>query len=379
MKIVVAMDSFKGSVSSKVANEAVVQGIESVMSEARVKTYEMADGGEGTTDILIENLHGQKIEKVVTGPIGQEVTGLLGLVPSKNLAIIEVASTSGLTLLSQDELNPDEATSYGLGELIDYAHALGARNFIIGLGGSATNDGGVGMLQAMGYRFLDERGKDIKRGGKYLSQIHKIIKTHEAAKFDICNFRVACDVNNTLYGEQGATYIFGPQKGVKENNLASLDQGLKNFADKTLEEMNIDISEIPGGGAAGGLGAAFHSYLKGKLETGVSLISDMLNIEDEIKDADLVISGEGKLDAQTKMGKVPVGIAKIAKDKQVPFIGLAGSLSADAYDLNAIGMDAIFSIQSQPMTLEEAMNSEVTKKNITRTTSQIMRLLKIGK
>lgn len=379
MKIIVAMDSFKGSVSSKEANEAVRKGIESAKVDAEVKTFEMADGGEGTTDILVENLHGQKIPKTVKGPLGEEVSAYVGLMPSKNLAIIEVASTSGLTLLKEHELDPKLASTYGLGELIDYAHALGARNFIIGLGGSATNDGGVGMLMAMGYRFLDDEGQALKLGGQYLTHIDKIIKTNEAAKFDGCNFRVACDVNNTLYGKEGATYVFGPQKGVKEDDLESLDQGLKHYAEKTLEEMNIDISKIPGGGAAGGLGAAFYGYLGGDLETGVSLITDILDIEEEVKDADLVISGEGQLDAQTAMGKVPVGMLNLAKRNEVPFVGLAGSLSADAYDLNEIGMDAVFSIQPRPMSLDEAMDSEITRENITRTTSQIMKLIKIGK
>ncbi|WP_166626423.1 glycerate kinase [Jeotgalicoccus sp. S0W5] len=379
MKIIVAMDSFKGSVSSKEASDAVEVGIKSAFSEAEVKTYEMADGGEGTTDILVNSLGGQKIPKVVTGPLGKEVTSYVGLVPSENLAIIEVASTSGLTLLSQDELNPKLATTYGLGELIEYAHALGARNFIVGLGGSSTNDGGVGMLQAMGYQFLDKNKQDIEQGGLALNQISKIIKTNEAAKFDGCNFRVACDVNNTLYGEAGATYVFGPQKGVTVEDLEVLNQGLKHYADKTLEDMNIDIAEIPGGGAAGGLGAAFHGYLGGQLETGVSLITDMLGIEEEIETADLVITGEGRLDAQTAMGKVPVGIAAIAEHYQVPVIGLAGSLSKDADQLNERGLNAVFSIQAEPMPLDQAMEKEVTIENIRRTTEQVIRLFNIGK
>src|SRR5699024_5249416 len=224
-----------------------------------------------------------------------EVKASYGLVERETLAIIEIAEACGLTLVNKDQLNPAIATTYGVGELIDHAYENGARTFIIGLGGSATNDGGVGMLQALGYDFLDENGQPIEFGGKALSNIHKIIKTEKASKFNGCHFRVACDVNNVLYGTNGATYIFGPQKGLMESTLEEMDDALKHYADMTVTQMDIDIASIEGGGAAGGLGAAFYGYLNGELKSGIELIIETLNVEKELRDSDLVITGEGRL------------------------------------------------------------------------------------
>lgn len=377
MKMIVGMDSFKGSLSSADANMAVENGIKQVFSDALVKSFTMADGGEGTAETLVDGMNGSTVEITVTGPLGTPVQASYGLIKDDNLAIIEVASACGLTLLSKDQLNPLKTTTYGVGELINHAFNNGARKFIIGLGGSATNDGGVGMLQAMGYEFLDADGNEIAFGGGSLSSINSIRKTAQSEKFKNCEFRVACDVSNTLYGKQGASYIFGPQKGADSDMLKVLDASLKHYANFTYKEMGIEISNIEGGGAAGGLGAAFHGYLNGQLESGVELIMDVLGVESEMEDADLVITGEGRIDAQTSMGKVPAGIAGLAGKHGVPIIAVGGSLTDDAYKLNHHGINAVFSIQNEPLSIEEAMNSKRTRANIEKNVEQIMKVLKI--
>ncbi|MCD2139009.1 glycerate kinase family protein [Salinicoccus halitifaciens] len=376
MKVIAAMDSFKGSLSSLEANEAVRKGIKAIIDDADVRTFPMADGGEGTIDALIDGLGGEIRSREVTAPLGGKVNARYGFVNKENLAVIEIAEACGLTLLAEDTLDPWRATTYGVGELIRHAYNEGARTFIIGLGGSATNDGGVGMLQAMGYRFHDDDGEPIPPGGGGLKDIEQIIKTEEAAEFDDCDFRVACDVNNVLYGPDGATYIFGPQKGAGEAMLPRLDDALKHYADKTLE-MGIDISTVEGGGAAGGLGAAFYGYLDARLEPGIRLVIDLLDLETEIKDADLVITGEGRLDAQTAMGKVPAGLAEAAKKYGVPVIAFGGSLTEDAYTLTESRLDAIFSIQRTPVSLKEAMDSEATRFNLEKAVNQVISVVKL--
>lgn len=378
MKALVGMDSFKGSLSSLEANKAVSDGMKSVYPDAEVKSFPMADGGEGTVETLVDGMDGALTRTKVTGPLGSPVHSSYGLVESENLAIIEVATACGLPLLANDELNPSAATTFGVGELINHAYENGARTFIIGLGGSATNDGGVGMLQALGFRFLDHRGEEIGFGGGVLSDIAEISPTPKVDKFGECLFRVACDVSNVLYGEKGATYVFGPQKGAGEKMLSVLDKGMEHYADLTFKQMNIDISTVEGGGAAGGLGAAFHGYLDGQLESGIELIMDVLGVEDGMYNADLVITGEGRLDSQTSMGKVPAGLGQLAGKYEVPVIAVGGSLTDDAYDLNDDGIDAVFSIQSSPVSLEAAMESELTRFNIEKTVGQIMRVLKLN-
>lgn len=378
MKVIVGMDSFKGSLSSVNANLSVKNGIKRVYPDAAVKSFAMADGGEGTVETLVDGMQGSMIETTVTGPLGMKMQSSYGLVRDEQLAIIEIAAACGITLLSKEELNPRVTTTYGVGELINHSFNEGARKFIIGLGGSATNDGGVGMLQAMGYEFLGADGREIKFGGEYLSQIHTINKTMASEKFKDCEFRVACDVSNILYGDKGATYVFGPQKGADSEMLKMLDDNLKHYAEITSKEMNIDITNIEGGGAAGGLGAAFHGYLNGHLESGVELIMDVLGVEEELKNANLVITGEGQLDAQTTMGKVPAGMANLAKKYNIPVIAVGGSLTEDAYELNQYGIDAVFSIQISPVSIEKAMEGERTQKNIEKTVEQVMRVLNVN-
>ena len=375
MKVIVGMDSFKGSLSSVKANMAVKRGFQKIYHDADIVTFAMADGGEGTTETLVDGMKGDLIETTVLGPLKKEVTASYGYIESDELAIIEVASACGLTLLKNEELNPLKATSYGVGKMIQHAYKQGARKYIIGLGGSATNDGGVGMLQALGFKFLDKNHKEIELGGEYLKDIAEIVPTQ---KFKDCHFRVACDVTNQLYGKNGATYVFGPQKGVTNSQLEPLDEGLKHFAQKTESLLDIDIASIEGGGAAGGLGAAFYGYLNGELESGISLILDVLKVEDAVKEANLVITGEGQLDAQTSMGKVPAGMAKLAKKYDLPTVAIAGALTDDAYSLNEYGIDALFSIQDRPRDIETAMDSDVTEDGIEKLAEQIARTLHIN-
>lgn len=378
MKIIVGMDSFKGSLPSVDVNQAVENGIKQVFPDAVVRSFAMADGGEGTAETLVDGMNGSLVEMTVTGPLGTPIESSYGLIKDESLAIIEVASPCELTLLSKDQLNPLMTTTYGVGELINHAFNNGARKFIIGLGGSSTNDGGVGMLQAMGYEFQGSDGNEVAFGGGSLSSIYSINQTVESRKFKDCEFRVACDVSNILYGQQGASYIFGSQKGADSDMLKVLDAGLKHYADFTSKEMGIEISSIDGGGAAGGLGAAFHGYLNGQLESGIELIMDVLGVESEMENADLVITGEGRIDAQTSMGKVPAGMAGLAGKYNVPIIAVGGSLTDDAYNLNHHGINAVFSIQPGPVSVEEAMDSKRTRTNIEKTIEQIMRTLKIN-
>lgn len=378
MNIVVGMDSFKGSISSLKANQSVSDGIKSVYPHAEVRAFPMADGGEGTVETLVDGMDGIHVNLEVTGPLGAPVSASYGYLGSEKLAIIEVAAACGLPLLAKSELDPFATTTYGVGELICHAYNEGARKYIIGLGGSATNDGGVGMLQALGFEFLDEDGAEIGYGGGSLQDIVQIRLTPEADKFSDCEFRVACDVSNVLYGENGATYVFGPQKGAKEESLPELDAGMKHYAEMTFEQLGFDISNIEGGGAAGGLGAAFHGYLGGMLQSGVDLVMEVLGVKKVMKNANLVITGEGRLDAQTSMGKVPAGLAAVAAEYRIPVIAVGGSLTDDAYELNNAGIDAVFSIQSSPMSIEEAMQDELTRFNLEKTVGQIMRVLKLN-
>lgn len=375
MKIVVAIDSLKGSLSSFEAGNAIKEGILRV-KPADVVIKPLADGGEGTVDALVMGMGGRKKEITVTGPLGEEISCEYGILDDNDIktAIIEMSAAAGITLIPDDLKNPMEATTYGVGEIIKNAIKEGCRNFLIGIGGSATNDCGVGMLQALGFEFLDENQKAVGLGGKVLSQI-KDIKSEKAIKeLSRCNFRIACDVTNPLYGENGASYVYGPQKGATPEMVRILDKGLKDYAQVVKEKMRIDVDKVPGTGAAGGMGYAFLAFLNGKLERGIDIILDEIHLEEDIKDADLVITGEGKLDFQTAMGKAPVGVAKLAKKHKKPVVAFAGSVTKDARKCNDEGIDAYFSIINSVITLEEAMKKEVAKENLSSTAEQVFRL-----
>jgi glycerate kinase len=375
MKVVVAIDSLKGSLSSIEAGNTIKSAILSVKPDASVIVKPLADGGEGTTDAFIEGLGGEKTELSVTGPLGAPVNAYYGYLPQTNTAIMEMASAAGITLIPENEKNPLLATTYGVGEMIRHAIGKGCRNFIIGIGGSATNDGGIGMLKALGYSFLDENGQDIGEGGQALSKVMSIDSSHICPELSECNFQVACDVNNPLCGSNGATYIYGPQKGVTEEMKEELDRGMAHFAQITEHVLNNHFSEAEGAGAAGGLGFALLSYLNARLTPGIELILEAIELEKEVQDADIVITGEGRLDHQTAMGKAPVGVARLAKKYGARVMAFAGSVTKDAGACNDAGIDAFFPIVRGVTTLEEAMKPDNARANMAATVEQVFRLL----
>lgn len=375
MKIVIAIDSFKGSLTSIDAGNTIKSSILKIKPDADIVVKPLADGGEGTTDALIEGLAGKKINVTVTGPFGTPVDAYYGILPETNTAVMEMAQAAGITLISEKEKNPLNATTYGVGEMILDACERGCKNFIIGIGGSATNDGGLGMLKALGYEFLDANGDDIGEGAKALSLIQEINDKNVSPLLDSCHFRIACDVTNPLYGPNGATYIYGPQKGVTKEQLSFLDNSMKHYADSSFDFLGIDHANTPGAGAAGGMGFAFLSYLNALLIPGIELIMEAVNLENDIKDADIVITGEGRLDHQTAMGKAPVGVARLAKKYDTKVIAFAGSVTDDAGACNTAGIDAFFPIVRGIISLEDAMNPENAKRNLFATVEQVFRIL----
>ena len=375
MKVVIAIDSLKGSLSSIEAGLAAKEGILNAKPEAEVIVKPLADGGEGTVDALIEGLNGERIEITVTGPMGAPVSSYYGYLKESSTAIIEMASAAGITLVPDNEKNPLLATTYGVGEMIKDAMERGCRNFIIGIGGSATNDGGIGMLKALGYEFYDKDGNDTKEGGQALAKVTSVSTKRRSPLISECTFRVACDVNNPLCGENGATYIYGPQKGVTDDFKAALDSGMANFAKVTADTLGRDDSKTAGAGAAGGLGFAFLSYIGAELTPGIELILTAVNLESELKNADIVITGEGRLDHQTAMGKAPIGVARLAKKYGAKVIAFAGSVTEGAAACNKSGIDAFFPIVRKVTTLEEAMDRENARKNMTATVEQVFRLI----
>lgn len=375
MKVVIAIDSFKGSLSSMEAGNTLKAAVLNVKPDAKVVVKPLADGGEGTTDSLIEGLGGEKIDVTVTGPLGAPVNAYYGYLKATDTAVMEMAAAAGITLVPEHAKNPLRATTYGVGEMILHAMDRGCRNFIIGIGGSATNDGGIGMLKALGCTFKDKYGQDAGEGGQALGKIHSIDVSHADPRLSQCHFRIACDVNNPLCGPNGATYIYGPQKGVTDDIKESLDQAMSNYASVTAEALGRDFSLTAGAGAAGGLGFAFLSYLNAELTPGIELVLNAVELEKEVSDADIVITGEGRLDHQTAMGKAPVGVAKLAKKYGALVIAFAGSVTKDAAACNAAGIDAFFPIIRGITTLEDAMKPENAKENMTAAAEQVFRLL----
>lgn len=378
MKVVAAIDSFKGSMSSVEAGMAAAEGIRRACG-AEIVVKPIADGGEGTTESLVEGLDGTYRETQVTGPDGKTVTARYGILSDGETVVMEMAQAAGITLVKREELNPWDATSFGVGEMIRDAVLSGGRKFIIGIGGSATTDGGSGMLKALGYRFLNAKGEEIAPGIRELDGIEAIDDSNVMPELRQCSFQIACDVKNPLCGETGAVFVFGPQKGVKEEEKAVLDAKMRHFAEKTREYSGEDHSLTEGAGAAGGLGFAFISYIPNtELRPGIDIIMDAVGLENEILDADIVITGEGRLDSQTAMGKVPVGVAKLAKKHGKRVVAFAGSVTDDAGACNEAGIDAFFPVLRGVSTLEEAMETERAKKNLSLTAEQVFRLIISG-
>lgn len=375
-KIVIAVDSFKGSLSTFLSAKAIEEGIKQVYPNVQVHASPVADGGEGTVEAIISSRSGEYIEVNVHNPVGNIIKASYGIIPQTKTAVIEMSAAAGITLIKKEEQNPLNTTTYGVGEMILDAIAKGCRNFIIGIGGSATNDGGIGMLQALGYEFLDANGNQVPFGAKGLKDIAQIKTDKALLELKDCSFNVACDVKNVLCGQNGCSAVYGPQKGATPSMIKDMDSWLKNYANLTKKALPNSNENLAGTGAAGGLGFAFLSYLNSTLKSGIDLVIKETELEKYVKDADMVITGEGRLDGQSYMGKAPIGIAKLAKKYDKPVIAFSGCVSKDADGCNQHGIDAFFPIVRKPCSLEEAMNCDNAYANLKDTVIQVFRLIK---
>lgn len=377
MKVVIAIDSLKGSLSSLEAGTAAATGIHHVDPAVETVVRPLADGGEGTVQALTEGLGGRFVTVPVTGPAGKPVDCPYGILDQTQTAIIEMSGAAGITQVHGEEKNPLYTTTYGVGEVICDAIRNGCRRFIIGIGGSATNDGGIGMLQALGFGLLDADGKQVPFGAVGLESLAAITTDHVLPELSECTFRIACDVTNPLCGSNGCSAVFGPQKGADTAMIKRMDTSLASYAVLCQKQFPNADPEVPGTGAAGGLGFAFLTFLSASLEPGIQIILDETRLCDDVKDADLVITGEGRLDGQTVMGKAPIGVAKLAKQFGKPVVGLSGCVTRDASACNAAGIDAFFPILRSVVSLKEAMSSETASENMKDTAEQVFRLLQI--
>ena len=373
MKIVIAMDSFKGSLSSAEAGKAAAAGIMRAFPAGEIKVFPVADGGEGTVDALAAGLNGSYRTVTVSDPLGRPVAAQYGILPDRT-AVIEMAAASGLPLLSESERNPMMTTTCGFGEMIADAIHQGCRSFLLGIGGSATNDCGIGCLQALGFGFYDKDGKPVPYGASGLAQVHHIAADQVMPELDECQFHVACDVTNPLCGENGCSAVFAPQKGADSAMIAEMDDSMQRFSAIVKEYYPHSDADLSGSGAAGGLGFALRTFLHADLKPGIDVVIHQTGIETAIMDADVVVTGEGRLDAQTVMGKVPVGIAKIAKKYGLPVIAFCGCAGSGAEICNQHGIDAYFPILRTITSAEEAMKPDIAKKNLTETAEQVFRL-----
>ncbi len=377
MRVTVAIDSFKGSLSSARAGEAVALGVKAVYKDAVVDVCELADGGEGTTSALVSAMQGSWRTVEVLNPLGRKINASYGIIPEKQTAVLEMSAAAGITLIEQNERNPLYTTTFGVGEMILDAIEQGCRKFIVGIGGSATNDGGIGMLQALGFSFLDKEGKEVPLGGIGLKDIASI-KTDKAKKeLNECIFLVACDVKNPLCGEKGCSFVYGKQKGGNQETLEKMDEWLRKYAELTKAVNPQSDVNAEGAGAAGGMGFAFLAYLPSQMQSGIELVIRETGLEKYIEKADIVVTGEGRLDNQSVMGKAPVGVAKLAKKHQKPVLAFAGCVTDEAAICNQHGIDAFFPILRSVCTLEEAMNEENAFKNLKATAEQAFRCVKI--
>ncbi|MBO7288392.1 MAG: glycerate kinase [Clostridia bacterium] len=377
MNVVIAIDSFKGSLSSLDAGMAAAQGIQRAIPNANIAVRPIADGGEGTVEALCVALGGVKISIDVTGPLGDTVKADYGIIPKSRTAVIEMSAASGITLVPEHKRNPLNTTSYGVGEIISDAIERGCRTFLIGIGGSATNDGGIGMLQALGFDILNKDGNPVSKFGRGLEEVCSISGDNVNPNLWECSFTIACDVKNPLCGEMGSSRIYGPQKGADEETIIKMDKWLANFADISKCNFPNANKDAEGAGAAGGLGFAFCTFLNGKLTAGIELILRETRLEEYIKTADIVVTGEGRLDGQTVMGKAPVGVAAIAKKYGKKVIAFSGSAGSDAYLCNQNGIDAFFPIVRGACSLEEAMNTDTAFDNMADTVQQVFRLINV--
>jgi glycerate 2-kinase len=355
VKIVIAPDSYKGSMTAAEVAEAMARGVRRLFPDAELDLIPMADGGEGTVQALVDATGGRLIEASVTGPLGQPVTATFGMLGDGETAVIEMASASGLPLVAAGQRNPLLTTTYGTGELIRLALDQGARRLIIGIGGSATNDGGAGMAQALGVRFQDSEGRDLPPGGGALATLGRIDMSGLDPRLQGFDITVACDVDNPMTGERGAAAVFGPQKGATPDMVATLDANLHRLAEVIRRDLGKDVEQVPGAGAAGGLGAGLLAFLGATLRRGVEIVVDAVGLTERCAGAALCLTGEGGTDFQTVRGKTPMGVARAAKTHGVPVICLSGGLGRDYQQVHTVGIDAVCSIVPGPMALADAM------------------------
>lgn len=372
MKIVIAPDSYKESLSALQVATQIEAGFRDIFPDASYVKLPVADGGEGTVEAMVAATHGNVIQVEVTGPLGEQVNAFYGVSGDEQCAFIEMAAASGLEQVPTAKRNPLVTTSWGTGELIRHALDSGVKHIIIGIGGSATNDGGIGMLQALGARLLDRDGEPLGFGGGELHKLACVDITGLDKRLKDCRIEVACDVSNPLTGQEGASAIFGPQKGATPEMVRQLDEGLEHYAKIIARDLDIDVLNLSGGGAAGGMGAALHAFCGAQLRRGIEIVTEALNLDELVRDADLVITGEGRIDSQSIHGKVPIGVATVAKRYNKPVIGIAGSLTSDVGVVHQYGLDAVFSVLYTVCTLEEALenaseNLRIAARNIAAT------------
>ena len=375
MKIVIAPDSYKESLSALEVATAIEQGFREIWPDADYVKIPVADGGEGTVEAMVAATQGHLVHVDVTGPLGNTIQAFYGLSGDERSAFIEMAAASGLEQVPAGLRDPLKTTSWGTGELIRHALDAGVEHIIIGIGGSATNDGGAGMVQALGAKLLDAQNNDIAHGGAGLESLARIDISQLDQRLAACRIEVACDVTNPLTGEEGASAVFGPQKGATAQMIDRLDSGLRHYARIIARDLDIDVLSLEGGGAAGGMGAALYAFCGAQLRPGIEIVTDALQLAERVADADLVISGEGRIDSQTIHGKVPVGVARVAKRFNVPVIGFAGSLTADVGVVHQHGLDAVFSVLYTICTLDEALaNAAANLRMTARTVAAVLQM-----
>ncbi|EKY5002724.1 glycerate kinase [Citrobacter amalonaticus] len=376
MKIVIAPDSYKESLSALEVANAIEQGFREIWPDADYVKLPVADGGEGTVEAMVAATAGRIVDVNVTGPLGEPVTAFFGLSGDERTAFIEMAAASGLEQVPVALRDPLKTTSWGTGELIRHALDAGVDHIIIGLGGSATNDGGAGMVQALGAKLLDARQNEIGKGGAALDALTRIDISQLDPRLAACRIEVACDVTNPLTGKEGASAVFGPQKGATAETIDRLDTALVHYAQIIARDLEVDVLELAGGGAAGGMGAALYAFCGAQLRRGIEIVTDALQLDACVADADLVVTGEGRMDSQTIHGKVPVGVAKVAKRYHKPVIGIAGSLTADVGIVHEHGLDAVFSVIYTICTLDDALKNAA--ENVRMTARNVAATLKMG-
>ena len=376
MKIIIAPQAFKGSISGMNAAKAIEAGVKIVLPDSETILLPIADGGDGTLETLIDVMGGDIVYETISGPFGSKIKADWGALSNKNTAILEMARTSGLALINPKDLDPYKATTFGLGELISKAMDKGYREFIVGIGGSATNDAGAGLAQALGVRLLNASGKEIDFGGFNLKHLDSIDMSRIDPRVKESIFKVACDVDNPMCGPEGASAVYGPQKGASKEMITVLDNALQHFSDVVNRDLNKQIKHMPGAGAAGGLGGGMFAFLNASLKKGVDIVLDTVDFDQKLENADLVITGEGQIDFQTVFSKAPIGVAKASKAKNIPVVGLSGSLGTNYELVHKHGIDAVFSITNSPMTLQES--SDNAYELISKASEEIMRSILLG-